>query len=75
MRLLMSVGSDDLRHFAMNGSMLLIMAQVDDAPGELVQDVVERCWAHIERARRRNGGLPLRAHGGRADEAVGSPAP
>jgi NADH-quinone oxidoreductase subunit F len=29
---------------------------------------------HIEAARRRNGGLPLRAHGGRADEAVGSPA-
>jgi NADH-quinone oxidoreductase subunit F len=43
--------------------------------GSMIEKFRTEFEAHIERARRRNGGLPLRAHGGRADEAVGSPAP
>jgi NADH-quinone oxidoreductase subunit F len=42
--------------------------------GSMIEKFRPEFEAHIERARRRNGGLPLVAHGGRADEAVGSPA-
>jgi NADH-quinone oxidoreductase subunit F len=42
--------------------------------GSMIEKFRDEFEAHIESARRRNGGLPLAAHGGRADEAVGSPA-
>ena len=42
--------------------------------GSMIEKFRDEFEAHIEQARRRNGGLPLAAHGGRADEAVGSPA-
>jgi NADH-quinone oxidoreductase subunit F len=42
--------------------------------GSMIEKFRDEFEDHIEQARRRNGGLPLRAHGGRADEAVGSPA-
>jgi NADH-quinone oxidoreductase subunit F len=43
--------------------------------GSMIEKFRPEFEEHIEQARRRNGGLPLAAHGGRADEAVGSPAP
>jgi len=43
--------------------------------GSMIEKFRDEFEDHIEEARRRNGGLPLRAHGGRPDEAVGSPAP
>ena len=42
--------------------------------GSMIEKFRPEFEAHIERARRRNGGLPMVAHGGRADAAVGSPA-
>jgi NADH-quinone oxidoreductase subunit F len=42
--------------------------------GSMIEKFRPEFEAHIEEARRRNGGLPMRAHGGLADEAVGSPA-
>ena len=42
--------------------------------GSMIEKFRSEFEAHIEQARRSNGGLPLVAHGGRADEAVGSPA-
>jgi NADH-quinone oxidoreductase subunit F len=42
--------------------------------GSMIEKFRDEFEEHIEQARRRNGGLPLAAHGGRADEAVGSPA-
>ena len=42
--------------------------------GSMIEKLRGEFEEHIEQARRRNGGLPLAAHGGRADEAVGSPA-
>ena len=42
--------------------------------GSMIEKFRDEFEEHIERARRGNGGLPLAAHGGRADEAVGSPA-
>src|SRR5438067_1127563 len=42
--------------------------------GSMIEKFRDEFEAHIEQARLRNGGLPLRAHGGRADEAVASPA-
>ena len=42
--------------------------------GSMIEKFRPEFEAHIEQARLRNGGLPLRAHGGRADEAVASPA-
>jgi NADH-quinone oxidoreductase subunit F len=42
--------------------------------GSMIEKFRPEFEQHIERARRRRGGLPLVAHGGRADEAVGSPA-
>ena len=42
--------------------------------GSMIEKFRDEFEAHIEEARTRNGGLPLAAHGGRADEAVGSPA-
>jgi NADH-quinone oxidoreductase subunit F len=42
--------------------------------GSMIEKFRDEFERHIEQARRRNGGLPLAAHGGRADEAVGSPA-
>jgi NADH-quinone oxidoreductase subunit F len=43
--------------------------------GSMIEKFRPEFEAHIEQARRRNGGLPMAAHGGRADEAVGSHAP
>ena len=43
--------------------------------GSMIEKFRPEFEDHIEAARRRNGGLPLAAHGGRADLAVGSPAP
>ena len=42
--------------------------------GSMIEKFRDEFEEHIEQARRRNGGLPLAAHGGRADEAVGSTA-
>jgi NADH-quinone oxidoreductase subunit F len=42
--------------------------------GSMIEKFRDEFEEHIERARRRNGGLPMAAHGGIADEAVGSPA-
>jgi NADH-quinone oxidoreductase subunit F len=42
--------------------------------GSMIEKFRDEFEAHIESARRNNGGLPLVAHGGRADTAVGSPA-
>ena len=42
--------------------------------GSMIEKFRPEFEAHIEEARLRHGGLPLRAHGGRADEAVGSHA-
>jgi NADH-quinone oxidoreductase subunit F len=42
--------------------------------GSMIEKFRPEFEHHIEQARRRNGGLPLAAHGGRADVAVGSPA-
>ncbi|HEX8065632.1 MAG TPA: NADH-quinone oxidoreductase subunit NuoF [Thermoleophilaceae bacterium] len=42
--------------------------------GSMIEKFRPEFEAHIERARRAGGGLPLAAHGGRADEAVGSAA-
>jgi NADH-quinone oxidoreductase subunit F len=42
--------------------------------GSMIEKFRDEFERHIEEARRRNGGLPLAAHGGRADLAVGSPA-
>jgi NADH-quinone oxidoreductase subunit F len=42
--------------------------------GSMIEKFRDEFERHIEEARRRNGGLPLAAHGGRADVAVGSPA-
>jgi NADH-quinone oxidoreductase subunit F len=42
--------------------------------GSMIEKFRDEFESHIEQARRRNGGLPLVAHGGRADDAVGSPA-
>ncbi|MBV9212647.1 MAG: SLBB domain-containing protein, partial [Actinobacteria bacterium] len=42
--------------------------------GSMIEKFRPEFEAHIEEARLQNGGLPLRAHGGRADEAVGSPS-
>jgi NADH-quinone oxidoreductase subunit F len=42
--------------------------------GSMIEKFRPEFEDHIEEARRRNGGLPLAAHGGRADVAVGSPA-
>ncbi len=42
--------------------------------GSMIEKFRPEFEAHIEEARVRNGGLPLRAHGGRADEALTSPA-
>jgi NADH-quinone oxidoreductase subunit F len=43
--------------------------------GSMIEKFRPEFERHIEQARRRNGGLPLAAHGGRADVAVASPAP
>jgi NADH-quinone oxidoreductase subunit F len=43
--------------------------------GSMIEKFRPEFEEHIEHARRRNGGLPLAAHGGRADVAVGSTAP
>src|ERR671933_381734 len=43
--------------------------------GSMIEKFRDEFEEHIEAARRRNGGLPLAAHGGRADLAVGSSAP
>jgi NADH-quinone oxidoreductase subunit F len=43
--------------------------------GSMIEKFRDEFEQHIEEARMRNGGLPLAAHGGRADLAVGSPAP
>jgi hypothetical protein len=43
--------------------------------GSMIEKFRPEFEDHIESARRRNGGLPMAAHGGRADLAVGSPAP
>ena len=43
--------------------------------GSMIEKFRREFEDHIEQARRRNGGLPMAAHGGRADLAVGSPAP
>jgi NADH-quinone oxidoreductase subunit F len=42
--------------------------------GSMIEKFRDEFERHIEEARRRSGGLPLAAHGGRADVAVGSPA-
>jgi NADH-quinone oxidoreductase subunit F len=42
--------------------------------GSMIEKFRPEFEDHIEEARRRNGGLPLAAHGGRADLAIGSPA-
>jgi NADH-quinone oxidoreductase subunit F len=43
--------------------------------GSMIEKFRDEFEEHIEEARLRHGGLPLAAHGGRADLAVGSPAP
>jgi NADH-quinone oxidoreductase subunit F len=42
--------------------------------GSMIEKFRDEFERHIEEARLRSGGLPLAAHGGRADLAVGSPA-
>jgi NADH-quinone oxidoreductase subunit F len=42
--------------------------------GSMIEKFRDEFEEHIERARRSNGGLPMAAHGGIADEAIGSPA-
>ena len=42
--------------------------------GSMIEKFRDEFERHIEEARRAGGGLPLAAHGGRADLAVGSPA-
>jgi NADH-quinone oxidoreductase subunit F len=42
--------------------------------GSMIEKFRDEFERHIEEARLRNGGLPLAAHGGRPDLAVGSPA-
>ena len=42
--------------------------------GSMIEKFRPEFEAHIEEARLRNGGLPLQAHGGCADEALASPA-
>jgi NADH-quinone oxidoreductase subunit F len=43
--------------------------------GSMIEKFRPEFEDHIEQARRSGGGLPMAAHGGRADLAVGSPAP
>ncbi|MDQ3934228.1 MAG: NADH-quinone oxidoreductase subunit NuoF [Actinomycetota bacterium] len=43
--------------------------------GSMIEKFRPEFERHIEEARLASGGLPLAAHGGRADYAVGSPAP
>src|SRR4051812_786724 len=43
--------------------------------GSMIEKFRPEFEDHIEQARRAGGGLPMAAHGGRADLAVGSPAP
>jgi NADH-quinone oxidoreductase subunit F len=42
--------------------------------GSMIEKFRPEFEDHIEQARRRNGGLPMAAHGGRADVAIGSPS-
>jgi NADH-quinone oxidoreductase subunit F len=42
--------------------------------GSMIEKFRDEFEQHIEDARARGGGLPLAAHGGRADVAAGSPA-
>ena len=42
--------------------------------GSMIEKFRDEFEDHIEQARRRTGGLPMAAHGGLADEAIGSPA-
>src|SRR5947207_10167375 len=57
------------------GNCLCVLGDAMAMPiGSMIVKFRPEFEAHIEQARLRNGGLPLRAHGGRADEAVASPA-